>query len=73
LDRAVDASRLGARNYPRSWVFHNSLSESFIGLGQYEEGLREGLETGRLEPNVELPYRRQLDAYICLGLPRPGN
>jgi eukaryotic-like serine/threonine-protein kinase len=28
--------------------------------------LREGLEATDLEPNVEPPYRRQLDAYICL-------
>jgi len=35
-------------------------------MGQFEEGLKEGLEAARLQPNVEPPYRRVLDAYICL-------
>ena len=43
-----------------------NLSLIYIDLGQYEEGLKEGLEAARLQPNVEPPYRRQLDAYICL-------
>ena len=59
-------TQLGIRNYPRYWGFHNNLSVIYIDLGQYEEGLKEGLEAARLQPNVEPPYRRQLDAYICL-------
>ena len=66
LDKAIDAYQLGIRNYPRDWGFHNNLSDIYIDLGQYEEGLKEGLEAARLQPNVEPPYRRQLDAYICL-------
>jgi tetratricopeptide (TPR) repeat protein len=66
LDQAIDAYRLGIRNFPRYWGFHNNLSTAYIDLGRYEEGLKEGLEAARLEPNVEPPYRRQLDAYICL-------
>jgi tetratricopeptide (TPR) repeat protein len=66
LDKAVEAYQLGIRNYPRYWGFHNTLSELYINLGQYEEGLREGLEAARLQPDVEPPYRRQLDAYMCL-------
>ena len=66
LDKAIDAYRLGIRNYPRHWGFHNNLSTAYIDLGQYEEGLKEGLEAARLQPNVEPPYRRLLDAYICL-------
>ena len=66
LDKAIDAYQLGIRNYPRYWGFHNNLSIIYIDLGQYEEGLKEGLEAARLQPNVEPPYRRQLDAYICL-------
>jgi tetratricopeptide (TPR) repeat protein len=65
LDKAADAYRLGVRNYPRYWGFHNSLSELYIRLGQYEDGLREGLEAARLQPDVEPPYRRLLDAYMC--------
>ena len=51
---------------PERWEFHNNLSIVYIDLGQYEEGLKEGLEAARLQANVEPPYRRQLDAYICL-------
>jgi len=67
VDKETEAFRLGVRNYPRWWGFHNNLSECLIDQGQYEEGLREGLEAARLEPKVEPPYRRQLDAYMCLN------
>ena len=65
-DKAIDAYRLGIQNYPRFWGFHNDLSVEYIDLGQFEEGLKEGQEATRLEANVEPPYRRQLDAYMCL-------
>jgi tetratricopeptide (TPR) repeat protein len=67
-DKAIDAYRLGIQNYPRFWGFHNDLSAEYIDLGQFEEGLKEGQEATRLDPNVEPPYRRQLDAYLCLDL-----
>lgn len=66
LDKAIDNHRLGISNYPRRWGFYNNLSELYIHMGQYEEGLREGLEAARLQPNIEQPCRRLLDAYICL-------
>ena len=66
LDKAIHAYQLGMRNYPRWWGFHNNLSVVYIDLGRYEDGLKEGLEAARLQANVEPPYRRQLDAYICL-------
>jgi eukaryotic-like serine/threonine-protein kinase len=66
LDKAIDASQLGIRNYPQGAIFHNGLSMIYIDLGQYEEGLKEGLEATRLQAKNEQPYRRQLDAYICL-------
>ncbi|MGA8220921.1 MAG: protein kinase [Candidatus Acidiferrales bacterium] len=65
-DKAIDAYRLGIRNYPRFWGFHNNLSVEYIDQGQFEEGLKEGQEATLLQPNVEPPYRRLLDAYICL-------
>jgi len=66
LDKAIDAYRLGIGNYPRAWGFHNNLSENLINLGQYEEGLREGQAAAQLQPNAEPPYRRLLDADMCL-------
>jgi tetratricopeptide (TPR) repeat protein/predicted Ser/Thr protein kinase len=65
-DKAIDANRLGIQNYPRFWGFRNDLSVEYIDLGQFEEGLKEGQEATRLQTNVEPPYRRQLDAYVCL-------
>jgi tetratricopeptide (TPR) repeat protein/predicted Ser/Thr protein kinase len=65
-DKAIDAYRLGIQNYPRFWAFHNDLSVEYIDLGQFEEGLKEGQEATGLQANVEPPYRRQLDAYMCL-------
>jgi tetratricopeptide (TPR) repeat protein/predicted Ser/Thr protein kinase len=65
-DKAIDAHRLGIQNYPRFWGFHNNLSVEYIDLGQFEEGLKEGQEAAGLQAKVEPPYRRQLDAYICL-------
>jgi serine/threonine protein kinase/tetratricopeptide (TPR) repeat protein len=65
-DKAIDANRLGIQNYPRYWDFHNLLSVEYIDRGQFEEGLKEGQEATGLQANVEPPYRRQLDAYICL-------
>ena len=66
LDKAIDACRLGTANYPRAWGFHNVLGMIQIDLGQFEEGLKEGQAAARLQPNAEPPYRRILDAYMCL-------
>jgi eukaryotic-like serine/threonine-protein kinase len=66
LDKANDAYRMANQDYPRFWMFPNEWSESLITLGQFEEGLKAGQEAVRLEPRVEFPYRRLLDAYICL-------
>ncbi len=67
LDKEIDAYQTAVRNnYPLKWGFHNQISVTYIDMGQFEEGLNEGLEAVRLQPNVEPPYRRVLDAYICL-------
>jgi DNA-binding winged helix-turn-helix (wHTH) protein/tetratricopeptide (TPR) repeat protein len=66
LDKEIDAYQLAARNYLHRWGSHNQLSLIYIDMGRFEEGLKEGEEAARLEPRVEPPYRRELDAYICL-------
>jgi eukaryotic-like serine/threonine-protein kinase len=66
VDKAIDAYRLGSRNYPREWAFPNNLSVIYMDLGQFEEGLKLGQEAVRLQPNAEPPYRRPLDSYMCL-------
>jgi eukaryotic-like serine/threonine-protein kinase len=67
LDKAIDVYRLANQDYPRVWMFPNNLSENLIVSGRFEEGLKAGQEAVRLGPGVEFPYRRLLDAYICLN------
>ena len=66
LHKSIDATRVGIGSYPRIWGFHNGLSENYIGLGQFEEGLKVGQTAVQLQPNAEPSYRRLLDAYMCL-------
>jgi len=66
LDKEIDAYELATANYLHRWGSYNQLSLIHIDMGQFEEGLKEGQEATRLEPTVEPPYRRELDAYICL-------
>jgi len=66
LDKAIDADRQAMRNYPRDWGFRNDLSVNSIDLGQFEEGLKMAQEAVRLQARAEPPYRRLLDAYMCL-------
>lgn len=66
-DKEIDAYQMAVRNnYARNWSFHNQISLTYNDMGQFEEGLKEGLEAVRLEPNLEPPYRRVLDAYMSL-------
>lgn len=44
--KEIDAWQLSIRTYPRSEVFHNELGLIYIDLGQYEEGLKEGVKGG---------------------------
>jgi eukaryotic-like serine/threonine-protein kinase len=74
LDKEVDTYQLAVRkNYPHKWGLHTQLSLTYIDMGQFEEGLREGLEAAGFEPSVEPPYRRILDAYICLDRPQEAD
>ncbi len=66
LDKEIDAWKQAAGDYPRNWVYHNQIALQYVDGGQYEEGLKEAQEAIRLGADSEAPYRRQLDAYICL-------
>jgi tetratricopeptide (TPR) repeat protein len=67
VDKEIDGWQLAVRNYPREWTFHNQLSVVYVDLGRYEEALKEAQEAARLQPDTDAPYRRQLDAFICLN------
>ena len=66
FDKVIDTYRSMIRNYPRVWAVYNALSENLINLGRFEEGLKQGQAALHLQPNAEMPYRRLLDAYLCL-------
>jgi hypothetical protein len=66
VDKEIDAWQRGFGDHPRQWVFHNQLSLAYIDLGRYEEGLKEVLKATDWQADVEPPWRRVLDAYICL-------
>jgi eukaryotic-like serine/threonine-protein kinase len=66
LDKEIDAWQQAVRDYPRNWIFHNQLGLIYVDNGQYEEGLKEAAEATRIQPDSEAPYRRRLDALICL-------
>ena len=66
MDKSIEAYRLGREDYPRSWHFPNFLSENYMNLGEFEEGLKEGRAACQLQPDAEPPYRRLLDAYMVL-------
>ncbi len=66
LDKVVDAYRLMMTQNYSQWDIHNALSETYMTMGQFEEGLKEGQIAIQLHRNSEMPYRRLLDAYLCL-------
>ena len=73
LDKAMDAARLGIRNYPREFSFHTQLALYYADIGQFEEELLEGQEALRLQPGSENPYRREMDAYMSLDRPNEAK
>jgi tetratricopeptide (TPR) repeat protein len=66
VEQEIEAWKQAARDYPQNWVYHNQLGLIYVDGGQYEEGLEEAQEALRLGADSEAPYRRLLDAYICL-------
>jgi len=65
-DKEIDAWLQAERDYPANWIYHNQLALVYVDGGRYEEGLNEAREAIRLGSDSEAPYRRQLDAYLCL-------
>ena len=67
LMKAVQICSLGARTYPRSFVFHEDLGQALNYLGQYEAGLRESLEVLRLAPYRGAAYREVAHTNLYLN------
>jgi tetratricopeptide (TPR) repeat protein len=66
VDKEMEAWKRSFDDEPSKWRPHNQLSLVYIDLGRYEEGLNEGLKAAAFQPDVEPPWRRVLDGYICL-------
>jgi DNA-binding winged helix-turn-helix (wHTH) protein/Flp pilus assembly protein TadD len=67
LMKARRSCELGAKTYPRDSFFHLDLGSLSTALGQYEIGLKEYLESHRLDPSDSLFYRDIVFAYLLLG------
>jgi eukaryotic-like serine/threonine-protein kinase len=67
LDKQIDAWQLAARSNPRKWGSYNQLSVIYIDMGRFEEALQQAEMSEQLQPDAEPPYRRELDAFLCLG------
>ena len=66
LNRAIDTFELTKRSYPRWWGAPNELGGLYLTTGEFEKSLGEYLETLRLAPRAEIPYRNLASAYIRL-------
>lgn len=67
LMKALQICSLGARTYPRSFVFHEDLGQALNYLGQYEASLRESLEVLRLAPYRGGAYREVAHTNLFLN------
>jgi serine/threonine protein kinase len=69
IEKETQTYELWTANYPRDFIPHGNLSNSYSNLGQHEKSLRESQESLRLEPSVtgyantslEYIYVNQLD------------
>ncbi|MGH9671868.1 MAG: tetratricopeptide repeat protein [Bryobacteraceae bacterium] len=66
LNRAIDIFELTKRSYPRWWGASNELGGLYATTGEFEKSIDEYLETLRLSPRSEVPYRNLASAYIRL-------
>jgi eukaryotic-like serine/threonine-protein kinase len=68
METAVQSCKLWMQAYPRSQLPHNSLSGAIYPvIGQYQQGVEEGLEAIRLDPDFSPSYALILFNYISLN------
>ena len=60
-------------SYPRDFVPHSNLANTYILMGQWDKALPEGLEALRLEPRVAAGYSNLGQIYIALNLLDEAN
>ena len=69
LDKAIQAYELFIQTYPRYSAPYNNLAQLYNNLGDYQRGLKEGLEAIRLSPDTWNAYGLVATAYTGLGRP----
>jgi serine/threonine protein kinase/tetratricopeptide (TPR) repeat protein len=67
LEQAVQVSEVWARSYPRDFVPHGNLGDSYMTLGQYDKALAQTQEAVRMEPNTVVSYGNIALIYLGLG------
>lgn len=67
LTKAQRTYIIGTQTYPREAVFHMDLGTLLNILGQYDDGLRENIESSRLEPHNNLLCRYVALTYLLLN------
>jgi tetratricopeptide (TPR) repeat protein/predicted Ser/Thr protein kinase len=66
-DKAIEAYQLWKRTYPRDSIPTNNLADAYDGMGKFDQGLEEALETVRLDPNSAFSYGVLRSAYFGLN------
>lgn len=67
IDKAEEVLNTWARLYPNDYVPRNNLSLIHQFMGRYEEGLKEALETVRLNPNATSGRDNLIGCFLALG------
>ena len=68
LEKAEQTYQQWILSYPRDFVPHSNLGNTYILMGQWDKALPEGLEAVRLEPRVAAGYSNLGQIYIALNL-----
>lgn len=67
VDKAVEILKTWARLYPNDFIPHNNLSLDYQVLGNFEESLKEALESVRLAPNNITARENVVTCFLALG------
>jgi serine/threonine protein kinase/predicted Zn-dependent protease len=73
LEKAEQTYEQWILSYPRDFVPHSNLGNTYILMGQWDKALPEGLEAVRLEPRVAAGYSNLGQIYIALNLLDEAN
>jgi serine/threonine protein kinase/predicted Zn-dependent protease len=68
LEKGIRTYEQWILSYPRDFVPHSNLGNTYILMGQWDKALPEGLEAVRLEPRVAAGYSNLGQIYIALNL-----